>query len=100
MEKFTLSEAFEFDGKVYNEVEYDLKSLKGVHFAEIKDAVDMIKGDATYVPAFDTRFQMHTMAKAAKLPVEFFEQLPMNDCAELCTVALVFLLNSGSQGKK
>lgn len=74
--KIEFKTPYNFEGKEYNEVELDLDSLTGKDF---NDLTRQLKGSGWFapIPAADPEFCMHIAARAAKLPLEFFESLPV-----------------------
>ena len=79
--KIQLKKPYEFEGKTYKDLEFDLEGLTGVDVSAAKR--DWLRSGG-YSPsmASDVDFGAFLAAKAAKLPMEFMQGLPAKDyCA-------------------
>lgn len=92
--KVEFSRPYSFEGKEYKEVELDLDSLTGKDF---NDTLRQLKGGGWFapMPAADPEFCMHFAAKAAKLPLEFFEGLPAGAYGQTVQKVSNFLISAG-----
>lgn len=92
MAKYTFSTPFEFEGKKYEFIEYDLGSLKGSDIASVKRQFSK-DGNFSVIPAMDSEFCALILAKVAKLPLEFFNELPANDYCKITQEVGNFLMS-------
>lgn len=82
---------YEFDGKTYETLEFDLESLKGSDISAVKKQFNK-SGNATILPAFDSDFCAMVLARVTKQKLEFFEELPARDYLALTQEVSNFLL--------
>lgn len=90
--KINLSKPFSFDGKEYTEFEADLDALKGTDVSAAKREWMRTGGFSAVITA-DLEFCVFLAARAAKLPFEFFDQLPAKDYCRIGQEVSNFLLN-------
>ena len=81
--KYILSKEYEFEGQKYTEIELNLDVLTGK---------DVSAGNISPLVAVDTDFCVYLAAKAAKLPIEFMENLPAKDYCAIGQEVSNFLL--------
>jgi len=91
MARYTFSKPFEFEGKTYEFIEYDLNGLKGSDIAKVKREFNKA-GNFSVIPAMDSEFCALILAKVAKLPLEFFNELPAKDYCSLTQEVGNFLM--------
>lgn len=89
--KYTFTKPYEFEGKTYNELEFDLEGMKGSDFAEAKKQFAKM-GNFAAVPSADSEFCAVLLSRLAKVPLEFFEGLPVKDYCALTQSVSNFLL--------
>lgn len=89
--KFTFDEPYEFEGKKYESIDMKLESMTGADFVKVKKGWAK-EGNFAAVPAADCEFCMRFAALAAKLPLEFFEALPVHEYNKLYTTVFNFLM--------
>ena len=73
---------FEFEGKTYEQIEFDLEGLKGSDISAAKKRFAK-EGNFAALPAMDSDFCAILLARMCKLPDEFFAELPAR---EFCAV--------------
>lgn len=91
MEKFTFSKPYEFEGETYEDIEFDLDSLKGSDISAVKRTFSNAGGYSP-VPATDSDFCALILARVTKKPVEFFTEMPAKDYCALTQRVSNFLL--------
>lgn len=91
--KHVFTKAYEFDGKTYNEIEFDLESLKGSDISAVKKEFAAM-GNYSPVPTTDSDFCAMLLARMTKQPLEFFTELPARDYCNLTQKVSNFLLTS------
>lgn len=89
--KFTFDKPFEFEGKKYESIDMKLETMTGADFVKVKKGWAK-EGNFAAVPAADCEFCMRFAALAAKLPLEFFEALPVHEYNKLYTTVFNFLM--------
>lgn len=82
--KHVFSRPYEFEGQTYEEIEFDLATLKGSDIATAKRRFSS-EGKFSPMPTMDSEFCVHLLAIAMKKPVEFFSEMP---APEYCTLML------------
>ncbi len=89
--KYKFSKPYKFEDKEYSEIELDLDGLKG---SDIESAMiqveDLTKTGQRIPTAASWKF---LAAKATKLPVEFFTNLPARDWLKLSGMVSPFFDN-------
>lgn len=90
MQKYTFSEPFEFDGETYTEIEFDLKTLKGVDISATKKIFSQEVPICLSLGA-DTDFCALLLARMTKKPIEFYKEMPAKDYCELTQTVSNFL---------
>ena len=82
----TFSRPFEFEGKKYEFLTFDFDKLSGKDLREIRRAFD---NPARPIPvlAMDEEFLMLAAAKAAQVPYELIDALPMAEAISITTLA-------------
>ena len=99
MEKYTLKNPIDFNGKTYTEVEMDLNSLSKADFERCERAVKKQLRQGEYIPGIiegDKRYAIAVASRAAGLPPVFFEELRGADYSRLCTFVTSFLMSGES----
>lgn len=91
--KHVLAEPFEFEGKKYEEIEMALESLKGSDMSSVKKQF-AAQGEFSPMPAADSDYCMMIAARAAKLPIEFFYELPAPEYYAIAQAVGSFLISS------
>lgn len=91
MEKYTFNKPYEFEGKTYNFVEFDLTTLKGSDISQAKKLF-VAGGNYSPLPATDPDFCALILARITKQPVEFFTEMPARDYCALTQRVSNFLL--------
>lgn len=91
--KYEFRKPYLFEGKEYKVVELDLENMTGKDFADAKRSWSK-EGGFSAMPAMDSEFAARVAAKAAKLPIEFFEQMPAGDYCRVTQAVVNFLLVS------
>lgn len=89
--KFTFSKPYTFEGQEYTEIDCDLEGLTGKDVSAAKRDWSS-QGNFSAVITADLEFCSYVAAKAAKLPIEFFEGLPAKDYCRISTAVSNFLL--------
>lgn len=81
-----MSRPFEFEGKKYEHLVFDFDRLSGKDMREIRR---MFENPARPIPvlAMDEEFLLLASAKAAQLPYELMEALPMADAIAIAAMA-------------
>lgn len=87
--KYELSKPYEFEGKVYEEIELDLESLKGSDMSAVKKQFTAM-GHRSMAPVFDADYCALVAARASKLPIEFFNEMPAKDYVEVTATVTNF----------
>lgn len=90
---YTFKKPYEFEGKTYESIEFDLDNLKGSDVAAAKKAFTAAGGFAP-VPAADSEFCALVLERVVspKQPTEFFQGLPANEYVKLTQIISNFLL--------
>jgi hypothetical protein len=91
--KHVLAKPFTFEGAEYTELDIDLDGLKGSDLVNIEQELTA-KGVATVMPEISKQYQMHVAARAAKVPVELIEALPMKEASAITVKVVNFLFAS------
>jgi hypothetical protein len=82
---------FEFEGKQYTGLDFDLDKLKGSDIAAVKKQYAGA-GNFAAIPTADSEFCAMILARVTKQPLEFFQELPAKDyCALTQRVSNFFL---------
>ena len=89
--KYTFIKPYEFEGKEYKELEFDLEGTTGADFAAAKKQFAK-EGNFVVLPSADTEFCICLVARLTKQPLEFFEQMPVKDYSALAQNVSNFLL--------
>jgi hypothetical protein len=88
---YEFDKPYEFEGKTYNKLEFDLEGMTGADFAAAKRAFAK-SGSFAAVPTADSEFCAVLLARLVKQPIEFFEGLPVKDYCALTQSVSNFLL--------
>lgn len=91
MNEYTFTVPYEFEGKTYEKLEFDLNSLKGSDISAVKKQYAGA-GNFSPVPASDSDFCAMILARLLKQPIEFFEEMPAKDYSRLTQQVSNFLL--------
>lgn len=89
--EYVFTKPYEFEGKEYKSIEFDLEGLKGSDIAAAKREFNR-GGNFAAVPSADSEFCAMILARVAKQPLEFFEQLPAKDYCAITQLVSNFLL--------
>lgn len=89
--EYVFKTPYEFDGKSYEKLEFDLEGLKGSDVAAVKKQFTN-EGNFVPIPAVDNDFCARIVARAAKLPIEFFTDMPVRDYLGITQQVSNFLL--------
>lgn len=76
--EYIFSKPYEFEGKTYEKLEFDLENLKGSDFAAAKKMF-VKSGSFAVIPQMDSEFCAVILEKVSKQPLAFFEGLPAKD---------------------
>jgi len=82
---------YNFEGKDYESISFDLDALTGRDIAAAKKEF-AATGNFSAVPAADSEFCALVLARACKQPKEFFDGLPAKDYCALTQQVTNFLL--------
>lgn len=88
---YTFAKPYEFEGKTFDKLEFDLEGMTGADFAAAKKQFAKA-GNFAAVPAADSEFCAVLLARLAKQPQEFFDALPVKDYCALTQSVSNFLL--------
>ncbi|WP_302806763.1 phage tail assembly protein [Cloacibacillus porcorum] len=90
--KIMLSKEFVFEGKTYSEVDLDLENLTGADLEAAERIAISEGGGLGNFAELCKPFQAAVAARAAKLPLEFFHNLPAKDYSLITLSVGNFLL--------
>lgn len=91
MATYKFSKKYEFEGKEYESIDFDLEGLKGSDISEVKKTF-AVTGTIAPVPALDSDFCALILARVTKQPLEFFTEMPAKDYMALTQQVSNFLL--------
>lgn len=89
--EYVFSKPYEFEGKTYDKIEFDLENLKGSDFAAAKKQFAK-NGNFSVAPQADSEFCALILERVAKQPIDFFENLPAKDYCAITQQVANFLL--------
>lgn len=89
--EYKFEKPYNFEGKEYNELKFDLEGMKGADFAAAKKQFAKM-GNFAAVPSADSEFCAVLLSRLANVPLEFFEGLPVKDYCALTQSVSNFLL--------
>jgi hypothetical protein len=89
--EYVFSKPYEFEGKEYKTIEFDLDSLKGSDIAAAKKQFSNA-GNYSAVPAADSEFCALILSRVTKQPLEFFTEMPAKDYCSITQTVSNFLL--------
>lgn len=90
-----LAKPYEFEHKVYTEIDLSgMEELTGTDMIAINKVMQRTAGDMGVMPEVSIEYACYFAARAAKLPVEFFFQLPPNVLLKVKNRVMVFLFAS------
>lgn len=89
--KYTFSKPFEFEGKVFEEIEYDLEALTGDDIEKAKKEY-VASGNFHPLMVADSSFAKFVLARSIKQPVELFGVMPAKDYCALTQAVSNFLM--------
>lgn len=92
--KHVFAKPYEFEGKTYDAVEFDLDSLKGSDISAAKREFTAT-GNFSPLPTTDYDFCAILLARMTKHPVEFFTELPAREYCALTQKVSNFLIALG-----
>lgn len=90
--KHVFTKPYEFEGKTYESLEFDLDSLKGSDFSAAKKEL-AASGIYSPIPSTDCDYCVILLARLTKQPVEFFSGLPIRDYCALTQKVSNFLMS-------
>ena len=93
--KYTFEKPINFEGVEYKEINIDFDSLTTQAHIEIEGHL-MSQGIIVVQPETSRTYQLYAVAKAAKLPVEFWKAVPFREGGKIALMAYHFLLDVGS----
>lgn len=91
MEKIVFKNPYHFEGTEYKEI--DLSGLETMTGAELIAAQRMLDKSNVLLPEADYQYVLSLAAKAASLPIEFFNGLPAHDAVMVKMTVSGFLFN-------
>lgn len=89
--EYKFNKPYNFEGKDYESISFDLDALTGRDIAAAKREF-AATGNFSAVPAADSEFCALVLARACKLPKEFFDGLPAKEYCALTQQVTNFLL--------
>ena len=89
-----LSKPVEWRGKTYTDLHLDFEGLTGLDMEAIDDEIGNI-GLRGMVPAYSRMYQRMLAARAAKVPADMIEHLPLVDYNAIISAAQNFLFVTG-----
>ena len=96
--KHVFAEPFEFEGKTYEEIDIALESLKCSDMSAVKKQF-AAQGEFSPMPAADSDYCMLIAARAAKMPIEFFNEMPAPEYYAISQAVGSFLISSVLKSK-
>lgn len=93
-ETLRLSKPFTWCGKTYEELDMDFEALTGLDMEAIDDEIGAMGLRGT-IPAYSRKYQRMLAAKAAKVPSDVIEHLPLADYNAVVNAAQNFLFVTG-----
>lgn len=93
-ETVRLSSPFQWCGKTYEELDMDFEGLTGRDMEAIDDEIGAMGLRGT-LPAYSRKYQRMLAAKAAKVPNDVIEHLPLADYNAVVNAAQNFLFVTG-----
>lgn len=92
-EVFELSQALDIDGTKYTTITLDFESLTGNDMTSAELEVRMSGFEINTAHELCKPYLLSIAAKAAKINVEYFKNLPIKDASKISLLAQGFLLN-------
>lgn len=89
--KHVFSKPYEFEGKTYESLEFDLATLTGADISAAKKEF-VATGSFSPLPATDSDFCAILLARLVKQPIEFFAALPAREYCSLTQKVSNFLM--------
>lgn len=89
--KHVFAKPYEFEGKTYEEITFDLDALKGADISAAKKEFTAT-GNYSPLPSTDSDFCALLLARMTKQPVEFFTELPAREYCGLTQKVSNFLI--------
>jgi hypothetical protein len=89
--KHTFKKPYTFEGKEYAELEFDIEAMSGADYAAAKKQFAK-SGNFVAVPNADSEFCACLLSRICKLPLEFFEQMPVKEYCKITQEVSNFLL--------
>lgn len=90
-----LTRPYEFERKVYTEIDLTgMEELTGTDMIAINKIMQRTARDMGFMPEVSIEYACHFAARAAKLPVEFFFQLPPSVLMKVKNRVMGFLFAS------
>lgn len=80
--KYVFGKPYEFEGKEYESIEFDLEGLKGSDISAVKKQF-AAAGNFSVLPAMDSDFCALILARVTKQPLEFFTEMPAKDYCQI-----------------
>lgn len=91
MEKYEFEKPYEFEGKQYTFLEYDLDKLTGADVSAVKKEYAR-DGNFSVLPSTDSDFCALILARVTRQPIEFFKALPAREYLKLTQQVANFLM--------
>lgn len=88
--KHVFAKPYEFEGKTYESIEFDLDSLKGSDISAVKKQFSK-EVPVSIVPTTDSDFCALILCRLTKQPLEFFLSMPAKEYCELTQTVSNFL---------
>lgn len=89
--EYKFKNTYTFEGQEYDFINLDLDGMTGKDMSQAKREWTA-QGNFSAVITADMDFAICVAAKASKLPIEFFEQLPAREYAKVAQEVTNFLL--------
>lgn len=94
--KYVFETPYVFEGKTYEEIEFDLANLKGSDISKAKKRFNS-EGMISPFPTMDSDFCAILLSVVAKLPIEFFTEMPARDYCAVTNLVNHFLNSADSK---
>ena len=94
--KHVFASPYVFEDETYEEIEFDLESLKGSDIAKAKKRFTS-EGNHAFMPTVDSEFCAHVLAILMKKPIEFFSEMPAREYCLITTKVSNFFHNADSK---
>ena len=91
---YELSAPFTWEDRTYRELDFDFMSLTGADMEAIDDELTMMRVNVS-IPSQSRKYQKMLAARAAKIPSDVLEHMPLADYNAITAMARVFLFITG-----